>query len=40
MSQNNLGDIGKGLMGCGCLIMLLPIAAGLLFVVFLILTSV
>jgi len=30
----NIDKVGKGLQGCGCLIMLIPILLGLLFFLF------
>ncbi len=32
MSANGLQQLGAGMMGCGCLIMLLPFVVALLFI--------
>jgi len=32
MPGNDLGDLGKGLIGCGCLVMILTVVVPMLFI--------
>ncbi len=36
---SNLQQLGAGMMGCGCLIMLVPIVVGLVFILGVILSA-